>query len=174
MAANFFALLAEAHFATMRTKRNSAARLVVKTLLTRRAYSIGWGQQRIVDFLNVLDWLMQLPSEQEANYRAYLRDLERSMKMPYVHSMVRESRQEGWQIGRQEGRQEGWQEGRQEGRHEGQLEGRRQMLAEVLVSRFGALPEPVRLQLQAASHEQLSRWASRALVVPTLAELTGA
>lgn len=34
MAANFFALLAEAHFATMRTKRNSAARLVVKTLLT--------------------------------------------------------------------------------------------------------------------------------------------
>ncbi|MYN03972.1 transposase [Pseudoduganella sp. DS3] len=79
--------------------------------------------------------------------------------MPYVHSMVRESRQEGW---------------RQEGRDEGQLEGRRQMLAEVLASRFGALPEPVRLQLQAASHEQLSRWASRALVAPTLAELTGA
>ncbi|XLZ71192.1 DUF4351 domain-containing protein [Massilia sp. SR12] len=169
LAANFFAMLAEAHFATMRTKRNPVARLVLKLLLTRRAYSFGWGQQRIVDFLNVLDWLMQLPSEQEGQYRTYLRDLERSMKMPYVHSMVRESRQEG----RQEGWQIGLQEGRQEGRQEGQLEGRRQMLAEVLTSRFGLLPEPVLQQLHAASHEQLSRWAGRAVGARTLAEVTG-
>lgn len=182
MDGNFFALLAEAHFATMRSKRNPAARLVLKILLTRRVYGSRWGKQRIVDFLNVLDWLMQLPSGQEASYRAFLQDLERRAKMPYVHSMVRESlqqgREEGWQIGLQKGLQEGRLEGRlegqQAGQREGQLEGRRQMLAEVLASRFGSLPEAVRRQLESASHEQLSRWASRALGAPTLDEVTGA
>lgn len=91
----------------MRTKRDPIARLVCKISLTRRVYALHLDVQRILDFLNVLDWLMQLPPAQEASYRAYLRELERRAKMPYVHSMVRESRQQARLEGRQEGRREG-------------------------------------------------------------------
>lgn len=97
---------------------------------------------------------------QEASYRAYLRELERRAKMPYVHSIVRESRQQARL------------EGLQEGLFEGQLKGRREMLEEMLFSRFGPLPEAVRLRLKLASLEELSRWAGRALVAQSLAEVT--
>lgn len=160
--ANFFALVREAHFATLRTKREPQARLECKILLTKWAYRIGWGEQRILDFLNVLDWLMQMPAAQEFSYRAFLHELEERMKMPYVHSMVRE--------GHQQGRQEGLQEGLQEG----QLLGGRRMLEDILASRFGPLPDAFRLQLLSASPDELSRWARRALAAQSLAEVTEA
>lgn len=156
--ANFFALVREAHFATQRTKRDPWARLECKILLTKWAYRLGWDEQRILDFLNVLDWLMQMPAAQELSYRAFLHELEGRMKMPYIHSMVREGRQLG----------------RQEGLQEGQLLGGRRMLEDMLVSRFGPLPDTIRLRLLSASPDELSRWAGRALVAHSLAEVTGA
>lgn len=43
-----FALIARAHFATMRTRRNPDARLASKLELTRHAYLAGWPQGRIL------------------------------------------------------------------------------------------------------------------------------
>ena len=76
---NMFALLVRAHFATLRTRHNPAVRLASKLELTRHVYLAGWAQRRILDFLDVLDWLMNLPAPQKALYEAALGELERRL-----------------------------------------------------------------------------------------------
>jgi predicted transposase YdaD len=65
-------------------------------------------------------------------------------------------------------REQGRQEGRQQGRQEGRQEGQRLTLLKQLRLRFQGLPDEVIARLEAASTQQLDRWAERILTAETL------
>jgi predicted transposase YdaD len=64
-------------------------------------------------------------------------------------------------------------EGRQEGRLEGRLEGRRALLLDLLAEKFGAIPTWAAERVQAASIDQLDRWARKVLHNTTLDDILG-
>lgn len=169
--ANFFALVTQAHFATMRTRRDPDGRLVEKIQLVRSVYQLQWPKQRILDFVDVLDWLMQLPESQKAAFEAALSEMERRLNMPYVNSMVRDAIARGEAIGVERGEQRGLKQGLQQGLQQGELQGERKLLVKVLKSRFGPLPGSAMTQIEAASEAELSRWAERVSAGTSLAEV---
>ena len=173
---NCFALVARAHFETMRTRRDPDARLVSKILLVKEMYVRAWPKQRIIDLLDVLDWLMRLPGPQKAGFEAALSELERRFDMPYMNSMVRDAiargeaqgRELGMQQGLQQGLQQGMQRGLEQGIQVGELKGRREALKELLVLRFGRLDDAIQLRIGGASEEELSLWMGRAISASSL------
>jgi|SRR6478735_1852571 len=58
-----------------------------------------------------------------------------------------------------------------EGHEQGRLEGQRSLLQQVLVLKFGALPEPVLSRLREASEAELTLWADRLLSAASLDEI---
>ena len=50
-----------------------------------------------------IDWIMQLPEGVEAQFWQELRQYEEAHQMPYITSVERIGRQEGWQEGLREG-----------------------------------------------------------------------
>jgi len=70
-------------------------------------------------------------------------------------------------------REEGRREGRDEGRRDGLRKGRRDMLLELLSTRFGELPESAVARIDGADLVQLGLWAKRVLIAPTLADVLG-
>jgi len=176
---NFFALVTQAHFATMKTRHDPDRRLAEKIRLVRRIYHQGCPKQRILDFVDVLDWLMQLPESQKASFEAALSELERRLNMPYVNSMVRDAIargeaigvERGEQRGLQQGLQKGLQQGMQQGMQQGELLGERKLLMKVLKSRFGPLPGSAMTKIEEATESELSLWAERASVGDSLADV---
>ena len=65
------------------------------------------------------------------------------------------------------------QEGRAEGRAEGRLEGRASVLQELLEDKFGPLSQEVRVRLQSATDEQVSRWTKRILTADSVQAVFG-
>ena len=69
-----------------------------------------------------------------------------------------------------EGRAEGELKGRAEGELKGRAEGARKVLLSLLELKFGAL-EPLELaRVEAASEEELARWATRVLTAASVSE----
>src|SRR5690606_10789358 len=68
----------------------------------------------------------------------------------------------------QQGKAEGEAKGRAEGRAEGEASGRAKLLLKQLQLKFGALPADVRGRVEAASIEELDRWAERVLTEASL------
>jgi hypothetical protein len=160
---NLFALVTATHLLSQRSKRNAHKRRQAKWRLIKLVYTRTWDEQRIIDALRVIDWMMRLPEALDARLRlaAYL--LEEKIAMTYITSFER--------AGMRKGRQEGLLEGRQEGRQEGRLEGRAEMLAEFLAARFGGAADALRMRMSTAPAEQLSVWARRAARAATLDEV---
>ncbi|WP_337587195.1 transposase [Janthinobacterium fluminis] len=153
---NPFGLVTAAHLLTRQTKGDSRRRRAEKRRLVMLLFQRNWDKRRIIDFLNVIDWMMRLPAELERALWNDIRVMERSDAMPYMSMFERMLRDEG----RQEGRQEGWREGRQEGLQS--------ILAALLEERFGPLPSEVRERLAGADGEQMLCWAKAVLAAPTL------
>ncbi|MRW92120.1 transposase [Duganella sp. FT80W] len=156
---NLFALVTATHLLSQRSKRNAHKRRQAKWRLIKLVYTRAWDEQRIIDALRVIDWMMRLPEARDVRLRlaAYL--LEEKIAMTYITSFER--------AGMRKGRQEGLLEGRQEGR----LEGRAEMLAEFLAARFGGVADALRIRMTTAPAEQLSAWARRAAHATTLDEV---
>ncbi len=68
-------------------------------------------------------------------------------------------------------RQEGRQQGRQQGRQEGRQEGQRGVVLKQLRVRFGEVPDRVVARVDAATSEQLDRWAERILTAKSIDEV---
>jgi hypothetical protein len=64
-------------------------------------------------------------------------------------------------------------EGLAEGENKGLLRGRRELLLELLRTRFGEVPEAAAARVNAADVGQLDLWAKRLLSAPTLADVLG-
>ncbi|MEC5159724.1 MULTISPECIES: DUF4351 domain-containing protein [unclassified Janthinobacterium] len=149
---NPFALVTAAHLLTRQTKGDVACRAAAKRRLFALLFQRTWDKQRIIDFLNVIDWMMQLPAELNNELWADIPAMERSNAMPYMSYFERKFRGEGEEIGRREGRQEGL----------------RNILKLQLEERFGALSKDAGERLAAASDEQLLAWGKALLRAPTL------
>jgi hypothetical protein len=111
---NPIATVIVAHLVAQRTRSNMGVRRRFKGELARRLYDRGWTGVEVLKLFRLIDWLLRLPRELEAEFREDLIHFEKERQMPYVTSIERMGREEGRQEGRQEGRKEGRQEGRQE------------------------------------------------------------
>jgi hypothetical protein len=151
--ANPFAQVVAAHLLTQHTRGDAARRHAAKRRLARVLYGRDWSKQSIIDLYSLIDWMMRLPAVLELDLWREIRMLERGASMPYVTSIEK--------IGRKIGRREGLKVGRQAGRQEGRQEGRSEMLALLIESRFGVVPQQLRQRLNTASSAELDAWARK-------------
>jgi predicted transposase YdaD len=107
---NPIATVIVAHLVAQRTRSNMGVRRRFKGELARRLYDRGWTGVEVLKLFRLIDWLLRLPRELEAEFREDLIHFEKERQMPYVTSIERMGREEGRQEGRQEGRKEGRQE----------------------------------------------------------------
>ncbi|MEC5161079.1 MULTISPECIES: DUF4351 domain-containing protein [unclassified Janthinobacterium] len=144
---NPFALVTAAHLLTRQTKGDMARRAAAKRRLFALLFQRNWDKQRIIDFLNVIDWMMQLPAELDNELWADIPAMERSNAMPYMSYFERKFRGEGMRKGQQS------------------------LLAMQLEERFGALPDEARERLASASDTQLLAWAKALLRAQSVDEV---
>ncbi|SFU76848.1 hypothetical protein [Pseudoduganella namucuonensis] len=156
---NAFALLTAAHLATLDTRHAPAKRQAWKSRLVSLMYERHWDKQRILDWFDVLDWMMMLPEQEQHRFETEIHDLERSYQMPWENNLVRRARQEGRE------------EGREQGREEGLLLGHRETLARLLRLRFGELSESANLRVANATHAELADWEAAILRANTLEDV---
>ena len=150
-------LVIAAHLGAMRTAKDLEARVVYKIRLIRCLLAAGLDKGQITRLFAFVDWLMVLPKEKAVEFRRELRQLEQEKNMPYITSIERLAKEEGWQEGRQEGRQEGF------------LQARRVDILAALEARFGSLPQALRERVQSVTDESALHQAFRtAITAPSL------
>ncbi len=86
---NPFAVVTQAHLATQVTRDDVSARHAAKWLLVQGLYRRGFGKQQVLDLFKVIDWLIRLPKDLEAQLRQDLHTLEEKANMPYISSIER-------------------------------------------------------------------------------------
>jgi predicted transposase YdaD len=145
---NPFALLTAAHIQTQRTRHKHAERHAAKLYLIALLYKRGWPQERTMDFVSVIGWMMRLPAEMEASFWQEIQQTHKEFAMEYMLPFAREAREKG----------------RAEGRQLGQA----QLIGLQLTRRFGELPGPIHQLLQEADTEQLAIWAGALLDATSL------
>ena len=74
----------------------------LKTELTRRLMNQGYSREDIEELFRLLNWLIHLPEDVDAEYRAEAREIEEAYKMPFVTSFERVGEERGVKRGRQE------------------------------------------------------------------------
>lgn len=156
---NPFAIVTEAHLASLATSRHSQDRLRQKMALTRRMYKKGFSRRYIVALFTFIDWVLQLPKELEQQFRQDLEALEGETNMPYITSIER--------MAREEGEAKGFEQGLERGIEQGLA----RSLLTVLTHRFGPLDAGVRARINEADPLILENWLNSALEVPKLADL---
>jgi hypothetical protein len=152
------ARIVQAHRAALATSRDSPERRIRKFELLRhlKQEKDEFGEGELHQVLRLLDWLLQLSEPEEIQLRQDLAKLKPETFMPYVTSFERFARQEG----------------RQEGLQTGELRGLRQAIREVVLTRFGQIPEPVAEALDACTEtSRLRIWLRLAASSPTLDDI---
>lgn len=84
---NPFAVVTLAHLATRATRDDASARYAAKWTLVQGLYRRGWSKQQVIDLFKVLDWMMRLPKELDAQLWQDIETLEKGANMPYVCSV---------------------------------------------------------------------------------------
>ena len=123
-------------------------------------YRRGWNKQQVIDLFKVLDWMMRLPKELNAQLWQNLETLEKGANMPYVCSVER--------IGIEKGIEQGLEKGIEKGIEQGIQQGQVRVLARQLTHRFGALPVWVTERLSNATIDELESWAEAVLSADTI------
>ncbi|WP_395402276.1 DUF4351 domain-containing protein [Pseudoduganella sp. UC29_106] len=156
---NPFALFTAANLLTMQTCKAPEQRLASKIKLVALMYERKWSEQRILEMLDVLNWLMRLPRELQARFIVQIEQLEGSnaMSMSFVESLKRNAQKQGYREGREEGFQAG----------------RRQAMTQMLKARFGRIPNAVQQRLNEASIAELDQISAAVLKANSLAEIFG-
>lgn len=103
---NIAAPIVLAHLQSLFTKDDPEARLRSKWQLIRGLYDRGLDAERVRQLYRLIDWLLNLPTELEQQFRANLHEYQEKLKMPYVTSIERLAREEGRAEGREETRLE--------------------------------------------------------------------
>jgi hypothetical protein len=122
---NPFAKFVLAHLKTLETRRDDDTRFAWKLRLVRGLFERGLAADEIRKLFRLIDWLMALPSALEEQFRDELTRIQEEKHMPYVTSIERLAKEEGWK----QGQEEGWKKGREEGLKRG--------IRAALESRFG-------------------------------------
>ena len=174
-AGNPVARVVQAHRLAQQTRGDMAARWSAKLAWVKEWMQTGLEGEDARQVTRVMHWLLALPREQEVLFMKAVQNLEASMRdetrSPY-ETVV-------WEAGIEEGLRQGRQEGRQEGREEGRLLERRvaarDLLLDVLTTRFGPCDASLMRDVEAVMDaDQLRGLAQRALRAGSLAEFRNA
>jgi hypothetical protein len=155
---NVFGLVTAAHLLTQQTRGRDVERFAAKWRLTRMLYERNWDKQRVIDLFNVIDWMMHLPQQLQAELLDKVEELERDRGMPYVNSFERRGLERGLEQGLEKGLEQG-------------LEQLSRLVELQMTKRFGALPREVGERLRHASPAQLQTWGEAVIDAPTLEQV---
>jgi hypothetical protein len=144
---NAFALVTAAHLLTQQTRKQAVKRYAAKWKLSRLLYERMWARQRIIDLLNVIDWMMAIPSQLQDELSNNIDELERKLNMPYMNSFERR------------------------GREQGAREVARKLLTIQLEKRFGALAPSIQDLLDKAKTDELVGWATAVVDAPSIEQV---
>ncbi len=162
--ANPFAALVLAHLKTQQTSREPVARLGWKVRIIKNLFESGLGAEEIRQLFRLIDWLMELPREQELLFKDEIHRLEEGKKMPYVTSVERLAHEEGFE--------KGIEKGIEKGREEGALAELRKTLLRLGSKRLDPPEETAAASLQAiADLTRPERMSERLLEVATWSDL---
>ena len=141
-----------AHLMTRKTRNNKRRRYEAKLRLVEILRAKGWEEQRMLDFLRLIDWLMKLPKELN---RQLWQDIttRRNPDMQYVSSLEEFLLEKGIE----------------EGMEKGMQKGEATILSLLLETRFGAaLPASIQQRIAAANTDQIQNWVKRVLEAKSL------
>jgi len=119
---NPFAMVTLAHKKSLETRDKPDSRRQWKVRLVRELLRGNWSKDDVRQLFRLIDWIMTLPEELEAGFRADLESIEKENNVEYLSSIERH------------GFKKGLEQGREKGKGEGLLEG----IALLLDSKFGA------------------------------------
>ena len=149
-----------AHLMTRKTRNNKRRRYEAKLRLVEILRAKGWEEQRMLDFLRLIDWLMKLPKELN---RQLWQDIttRRNPEMQYVSSFE--------EFLLEKGKEEGMEKGIEKGMEKGMQKGEATILSLLLETRFGAaLPASIQQRIAAANTDQIQNWVKRVLEAKSL------
>ena len=132
---------------------------LVKWNLTRRLYEAGFVKKDVLELYRLVDWLLGLPAELERDFKRKVREYEESKAMPYVTSIERMAKEEGWTQGREKGREEGWEQGRAD------------LVLRLLRRRWEPLPPGLEERIRVMSGGQLANLAEALFDFNSLADV---
>jgi flagellar biosynthesis/type III secretory pathway protein FliH len=94
-----FAIVVMAHLKTMETSKDSRKRLEWKLNLVTMLYESGYSERDVRELFQFIDWIMKLPKALEDDFKDQVHEIEEAKKMPYMTSIERLGREEGFQQG---------------------------------------------------------------------------
>jgi hypothetical protein len=144
---NPFATVVMAHIKAKETAHNRDERYRWKLYLIRRLYECGYRKEDILELFRFIDWVLQLPQEQEERLWQELNDFEARRKMQYVTSVERIGFNKGKQLGEMT------------------------VIKRQIIHRFGEVPAWVEARLAKATVEELEQWADRILEAQHLEDI---
>jgi len=146
---NPFATVVLAHLAAQETRRDMTRRQQVKLALTRRLYERGYSRARVLSLFRFIDWVLQLPAEQDRTFWQEIRTYEEERQMPYITSVER--------LGLEQGLERGLEQGLERGRNEG----KREAVRRIVQVRFRTMPSTLEGRLAAADGTALDQMLDR-------------
>ncbi len=142
-----FAMVAAAHLAAARTKRRAADRSRWKHYYMKQTLDRHRSLEEAEIVLNFVDWVMTLPSELDMELKAHLNSRLKEANMTYFGGIFGPIRKQAYL----------------EGSQEGQLDGKKESLLELIIAKFGEVPDSIRSRIAAAPLESVSRWTLNVL-----------
>ncbi len=104
---NPFAAVVLAHCKTMETKRDPATRREWKLPVVKGLYRRHWSKEDIRKLFNVIDWIMTLPDDLDAEFYEEIDRYHEESKMEYISGIERRGMQKGREQGHRKGLVEG-------------------------------------------------------------------
>ncbi len=154
---NPFAIVTAAHLAALQTRDNPNERLRQKFTLTRMLYDKGFTKAEIIALFKFIDWVLDLPTNLESQFKTALSQFEGERNMEYITSIERLGRAEGRAQGRAEGRAQGRAEGRAEERETSRLQALH-LLHRFLKQRRNPIPQAWIANSECADSKTLHHW----------------
>ena len=148
---NIFSLVVMAQLVS-KTGPDADTKMTQKIRLLRMLSTGGYSREIIVELLAIIDWMIQLPPQQEKELLETIQRLEEEQQMPYVTSFER--------IGIEKGMQQGMQQGEAS------------MLLRLVGRKYGQnAAEIYRHEIEKADPSALLKWSERILTAETPEEI---
>lgn len=145
---NPFAIVVMAQLKALKTKKDDT-KLIWKIKLMRMLYERGYNREQILKLFRFLDWIIRLPKDLELKFR---KEVEKEdVRMPYVTSIERLAKEEGFLEGKQEGFLE--------------------IIFAQIEQKFGTLEPELTQQISTLSTEQLIELAKQMFSLSTKTDL---
>jgi predicted transposase YdaD len=183
-AMNPFALVVLAHLEAQKLKDKSKPSELkdAKLRLIRLLFNKGYTREDIIKLFRFINWLMILPANLQAEFRAEVRkysgevymsilDTPSDFELMLKEEALQEGIQKGLQEGIQKGLQEGIQKGLQEGIQKGLQEGTQNLTLAILEQRFGKLELEVKQQITGLNSDQLTELGKNLLSFGSIDEV---